>query len=220
MKKILLAGLFLVMGITLFAQSRIVHMGMSAILPGSGEIALGKVNRGAIRTTLDILTLTAYYQTGKERDNLKDSYVAFAQNYAGVTQSGNERYYQYLQDYQSSADFNQYQEMMARNYFLVYNYDPDAYTQYMEANTFGSDEAWKWESNADWNKYKSIRTRHQHAKINNNLALGVLIFNRAVSVLDVNFIIRNQHRASPVMGSFYLEPSGGDGLKLNCQLDF
>ncbi len=195
-------------------------MGMSAILPGSGEIALGKVNRGAVRTTLDLLTLTAYYQTDKERQNLKDSYISYAENYAGVTQGGNERYYQYLQDYQSSEDFNQYQELMARNYFLVYNYDPDAYNQYMAANTFSTDEAWSWDNSGEWNKYKSIRKRHQQAKINNNLAFGVLIFNRAVSMLDVNFVIRNQHREQQISGSFYLEPLGGNGLQFNCQLDF
>ncbi len=217
--KRLLTTLFLVsiLSANLVAKNKLPYIGMSLIIPGSGEIVLGKTNRGATILAWDIVNIAGFINSQNEMVSLSKSYKQYAASYAGVLPGQNDHYYQRLQDYFSSSDFNTIQELLARNYYLIYNYDPESYEQYVAANTYTGDETWQWDSNEHWKKYKVIRRDHQKAKMNSNLFLGVLILNRVASALDVSFIKVNNDK---LLGSVYFEPTKHDGIMLNYQLEF
>jgi hypothetical protein len=214
--KPLLLCLALLAVIPAFALPRIAYLSMSAALPGTGELALGKTTRGTLMLGADILAITAYLATGRDIINLTDSYQRYADVYAGVPESMSDDYYQDVQQYLSSDEFNQYQEMMARNYYLIYTYDPDGYAQYISENTYPEGQGWSWQSSEHQEQYKSLRRRTQTAKMYKNLSLGAMILNRVISMIDVALVSRNPNKPT----ALYFTPMKSGGLMLNYQLEF
>ncbi len=199
-----------VMGLS--AQSRLLYIGMSALVPGSGELALGKTNRGLALLSSEILAGYGFLKTGSDMDLQKDSYMNYAHHYAGVPLGMPDRHYQVVQNYVSSDEFNDFQDMQARNYFFIYLNDEQAYHDYMAANTYSGDESWEWQSEMHFRNYREIRRKHQKLSINHNLALGILLLNRAISMVDTALITRDM--------TVYAAPMGLDGMTINYQMRF
>lgn len=197
---------------SLWAQSRIAFIGMSALVPGSAEIAMGKTNRGVALLLSDVLATYSFFKTDYDMDLKKDAYRQYAQSYAGVPLGMPPSHYQAIQDYISSEDFNDFQEMLARNFFVSYHHDVQGYIDYMEANTYTGEESWEWQSAMHWESYIDMRKQHQRIKIQHNLALGVMLLNRAISVIDTAILSRNVN--------LYASPHGADGLMLNYEMRF
>jgi len=61
-----------------------------------------------------------------------------------------------------------------------------------------------------------MRARHQRTKMSHNLALGIMLLNRAVSAIDSTILSGKMNKH----GTVYFSPSGNEGLMLNYQLDF
>ncbi|MCD8478939.1 MAG: hypothetical protein LRZ88_01075 [Candidatus Cloacimonetes bacterium] len=206
---ILLASMMLV---PVWAQSKLPYMAMSALVPGSAELALGKTNRGIVLLASDIVAVSAYLKTSYDMDIQSKAYKKYAQHYAGVDPTMPQNHYQVVQEYFSSVDFNKFQEMMARNYFVIYLNDVEAFQNYMAVNTYEGIEAWQWQSSMHWDTYKDMRRKHQRTKINHTLALGIMLLNRAVSVLDIAIINTD--------GRLHASPHGPDGVLLGYELNF
>lgn len=201
---------------SLFAQPKAAFIGMSAFLPGTGEIALGSTSRGMALLTLDVVAITSYFNTDKELKLQQDNYKQYAFHYAGVPLAMPNKHYQVVQEYMSSTDFNKFQEMMARNYFVIYHNNNEAFMDYMAANTYSGDESWEWVSEMHWKNYKSMRRKHQKTKINQNLAIGAMLLNRAFSVIDTAVLARKHQDKHSV----YVTPTQDAGLMLNYEIKF
>lgn len=210
--------------IPLSGLPKIAHVGMSAVLPGSGQISLGKVNRGAVMLTADLLSISLMLQSSADIRSLQRTYTDLARVYAGVETAPDDRFWQDMQNYRSSKEFNQRQEMLARNYYLLYLTPNDEYSysdyiqmyqEYLAANTYGEDESWAWENDIEWRKYRNTRGDYQETKLLKNLYIGLMIFNRLLSVIDVAFI-----NPPGEAQRLYLTPSGETGLMLNYQMGF
>jgi len=206
----------LLIALPLAALPKVAFMGMSALVPGTGQIALGQTNRGAALLGLDILALSSYWATGRQKNDLIDSYTRYAQVYAGIPEDMGERYYQHVQEYLSSDEFNQSVELAARNYYLIYIYDPDGFAQYMLENTYSEEEAWAWQSTLQQDHYRKLRRKTQTTKMYQNLSLGVVILNRVISIIDVALISRDPSKST----ALYFTPLETDGLMLNYRLEF
>ncbi|MDD3632961.1 MAG: hypothetical protein PHY63_06505 [Candidatus Cloacimonetes bacterium] len=202
--------------VPLAALPKLSYSAASAILPGTGELALGKTTRGAIMLSTDILVWTSFFALEKEKDNLTDTYKQYAVVYAGAKSGMPESYYQNLQNYISSDDFNRYEELFARNYYLIYSYNPEGYEEYILANTYSDEESWSWQNQTYQDHYKKLRRRTQKAKIYQNLSIGALVLNRVVSVIDVSLINKKTNR--PL--SIYFTPTSNNGLMFNVQLEY
>lgn len=213
-KRLILMGtlLLLLTSGSLWAQSRITFIGMSALVPGSAEIAMGKTNRGVALLLSDVLAAYSFFKTDYDMDLKKDAYKRYAFNYAGVPLSMPQKHYQVIQDHISSEEFNDFQDMLARNFFVIYHNDVQGYIDYMAANTYTGEESWEWQSNMHWQTYVDLRKQHQRIKISHNLALGVMLLNRAISVVDTAILSRDM--------SLYASPHGKDGLMLNYEMRF
>jgi len=217
MRSLILALLIFTLAMPLMALPKIAYMGMSAAVPGSSELVLGKPTRGGIMIATDLLTLLVWSGYRHDVKDFTKAYKLYAQSYAGVPLNDNDRYYQHIQQYISSDDFNSFQEMKARNYFLIYNYDPDGYAAYMADNLYTDDEGWDWQSPEHQQEFRSLRRQRQKAKMYQNLALGALLLNRAVSVVDALFLSKNKPRPGlPV----YLSVSPESALLINYRLEF
>jgi len=202
--------------VPLAALPKLSYSAASAILPGTGELALGKTTRGAIMLSTDILVWGSFFALEKEKDNLTDTYKQYAVVYAGAKSGMPESYYQNLQNYISSDDFNRYEELFARNYYLIYSYNPEGYEEYILANTYSDEESWSWQNQTYQDHYKKLRRRTQKAKIYQNLSIGALVLNRVVSVIDVSLINKKTNR--PL--SIYFTPTSNNGLMFNVQLEY
>ncbi|HOY83929.1 MAG: hypothetical protein LHW45_09330 [Candidatus Cloacimonetes bacterium] len=214
--KTLFLVLALLIALPLAALPKIAYLGMSAALPGSGEIALGKSTRGGIMLTTDLLALTAWLATGREIDNLTGSYRKYAEVYAGIPENMSDSYYQVIQQYISSDEFNQLQTLEARNFYLIYNYDPAGYEAYLAENTYSAEDAWAWQSSEHQDQYRSLRFRTQTVKMYRSLSLGVMLLNRVISLIDVALISRNPDQPT----ALYFTPLESGGLMLNYRLEF
>lgn len=202
--------------VPLAALPKLSYSAASAILPGTGELALGKTTRGAFMLSTDILVWSSFFALEKEKDNLTDTYKQYAVVYAGAKSGMPESYYQNLQNYISSDDFNRYEELFARNYYLIYSYNPEGYEEYILANTYSDEESWSWQNQTYQDHYKKLRRRTQKAKIYQNLSVGALVLNRVVSVIDVSLINKKTNR--PL--SIYFTPTSNNGLMFNVQLEY
>jgi len=200
--------------IPLLALPRIAYPAASVLLPGSGELLMGEYTRGGTLLAIDMLSIYAFVSTDKEIERQRDSYMSFASAYAGVPYGMPRNHYQAVQDFVSSDYYNDIQEMMARNYYLIYNYVPEAYLDYIERNTYTGDEAWNWGNEASWQEYKNMRLRHQRTKMSHNFALGIMLLNRAVSAIDSALLSRKLN------GAVYVTPSGLEGAMLNYKIEF
>ncbi len=200
--------------IPLFALPKIIYPVSSLILPGTGELLLGHNTRGATLLGADLVNIYVFIATDKEIEMQKKNYMQFAELYAGVPYGMPNDLYQAVQDYPNSDYYNNIQEMMARNYYLIYNYDPNAYTEYIAANTYQGNEEWNWQSEEKWQEYKHIRKRYQTVKMNNQLALGLMLLNRCVSVIDSSILSKKKH------GELYFAPLPANGAMLNYRIEF
>jgi hypothetical protein len=196
----------------LSAQSRLARIAMSAVLPGSGEISLGKTNRGVALLASEIIAAYGFFKTDYDMGLQRDAYKKYALEYAGVPLDMPQSHYQAIQEDISSNEYNLYLEMIARNYYLITNYDPAAYNEFMETESYSGDQEWQWQSPMHWDKYKDMRRKHQRTKINHNLALGVMLLNRAISVVDTALLSRNMQ--------VYASTNGVDSLLLNYSVRF
>jgi len=212
----LLITLILVACAPLLALPRILYPASSMVLPGSGEIMLGRTTKGGTMMAIDILSLYALLATNQAIDLQKKQYMNFAERYAGVPYGMSDNHYQDVQDYISSDYYNDIIRMMARNYYLIANYSPEDYEAYVAENSFAGDEQWSWDSDDHWQQYKHMRKSNQKRKMSHNLALGIMLLNRAVSTIDATLLTRpSRHN-----GQVYFTPSGDTGLMLNYGFNF
>lgn len=195
-----------------WAQNRKLAIALSAVLPGSGEILTGNTGRGAILLTSELVAGYSFFKTKRDISLQTDEYKRYANLYAGVSPSLSDEHYQYLQEYISSQEYNDLQEMSARNYYLIYQYDPEAYDEYIQAYTFSEEDGWEWQSKEHWKEYRDIRRKRQNTKINNNLALGIMLLNRGISVIETALLSRSLNVRA--------KPSGNDGLALLYEVRF
>ncbi|MBM4404142.1 MAG: hypothetical protein FJ042_07165 [Candidatus Cloacimonetes bacterium] len=216
MKRLLLFLLLISLTAVLSARDRLLYSVSSAILPGSGELQMGQTQRGVALLASDIVLWSFFIQTAGDIKELQRTYKQYAYQYAGVPLDRDNSYYQVIQNYVSSDDFNQLQELLARNYFILILNDPQAFQDYMNNNTYTGEFVWQWENTQNWHHYRTIRRKHKITKMDNQIFLGLLILNRLVSVIDVNLTLNRRK----VQGSLYFSAPASDRLMLNYRIEY
>ena len=192
---------------------------MSAILPGSGEIYAGKLNRGIFFTTADVVFLAGAVRFNQEAKWLQDSYKSYAEVNAGINPPRDNSYYELLQTYFSSSQYNSEMELYFRNRGLMEFNNPDYYSEEIAYYTISGDDAWQWSSPESWKKYKQIRRDKQSAVINRKLVIGAALANRLISILDSAFLVRRynkKHAASITVVPDFVK----NGAMLSCTWEF
>jgi hypothetical protein len=148
----------------------------SAIIPGWGERSLNILNEcygfNASEIVLWVTYLTLEWYGSATADDMK----AYAAAHAGVNPSGKDEYY-----------FND-----------IGNYEIFIHTTLKNTRSFGRfivsltvDYYWAWDSDASRKYFDKLRVRSATALRNASFAVGGLVANRLVSMLDIMVLTRN-----------------------------
>jgi hypothetical protein len=216
---LILLTVLLVLLIPLQAKSVPKAMLLSAVMPGTGEIYAGNLSRGVFFITTDLLILFNANRYGSEVKWLQNSYKQFAFSKAGIPKNRDSDYYNLIQKWYSSDDYNAEMELYFRNLGLYETNNPDQYDESIELYRIDGDYTWQWQNTRDWTKYKNIRRDKQTMVMNQKLAIGAAIANRVISAIDAAYLTKTQNRR--INTSFNIEPDFiNNGAILNCTLEF
>ena len=123
------------------------------------------------------------------------------QDYQRIVQ---DEYYNIIQKYNSSEDYNDEIIRDARNYYLIYDYNKPAYDEYVATHLIPADLAFCWESNQDRENFKEIRKRKQNNVIYDNLAVSAIVVNHIVSAISASSICSKMNKRN--LGSLSVMP--------------
>jgi len=177
----------------------------SALVPGSGQAYLGSYTKAGVFMAMELLTLGAAVRLGKEVGWAEDNYEQYAQNIAGVLPDKDKQYYQNLQNYISSEDYNQQMRQDAWAYFVLSYNDLDSYNAYVDINSISEDETWNWETNENWQQYRSLRRERQDLETFSNLAVAAVVLNHLVGLIDTRLTASALKRKAR-QGNVYINP--------------
>jgi len=149
----------------------------SLVLPGMGELYAGDYSLGKYLTAADVLFWGATIGFNTYGKWQEDNYKAFAKSHGGVTYSGDDQdFYARVGSYMSVNSYNREQELN-RNFNKVYN--TDIYY-------------WNWTTNETRKEYRNMWTSSEQAYNNVRFAVGALILNRVVSIINAVRLV-NKH---------------------------
>lgn len=212
-KKIGLALLLLTLILPLVAEEKNKYsykkaILLSALVPGSGEVYLHKYTKAGILFASELTVLFAYLRMNSQTAWAENSYMDLAYSKAGIKKNGSKEEYSLAASWFSSEEYNNYLDMKARNYYLLYHNDPDAYQAYLDANQISEDKAWEWDTKGNWTKYKQYRIDKQNYKIYANLVASGFILNRLFSILDSVITIKRINKKGRLRASLDLRKKG------------
>lgn len=187
---------------------------LSAVLPGAGQMYLGRTTRAGIFLGAETTIILSYLRLNNEVEWKKNTYMLHAERYADVPVNSPDSRYRFIADYVSSDNYNAEVIRYFRNLYLIHNYDPDLYRESLDRYLVPDDEAWHWENRESWLRYREIRREKQEFEIFTNFALGALVLNRLVSVIDTAIIGRSINRSpadsedsySTILSDLYFKP--------------
>jgi len=223
MKKTILILLLFSLSLSVLGKDVSVKKAMfySALVPGLGEMYTQNYSKGAIFLAAETAVIFSYLRLQNERDWAINSYKQYALNVAGVPTDRDDSYYQLIQNYMSSEEYNDEIIRDARNYFLIYNTDPEGYEEYLEENLIPEENSWHWNSNNEWINYRDLRLKKQDYEIYANFALAAAILNRIVSVIDSAVEARKFKLINQNIGKLTVSPDWKKrGMKIKYEYRF
>jgi hypothetical protein len=163
------------------------RIGLSLLLPGAAHLRMGEGRRAAAFLVTEVATWTAWAVFRTQGAQRRDSYVEMAELNAGVPQAGgrDDAYYRLLGDWSSSDAYDQLVRRDARD---LYPNDLPGRAAYFEANRTPADRAWRWESQTEWDAYRTKRNDSRHAYRSARMMLGLAAANRAVAMIDASLL--------------------------------
>ena len=213
----------LIISFNLFSQELSARKAMlySAILPGLGEIYTKNPTKAGFFLGAEFAILFSYFRFKTETEWKIDSYERFAFVNAGIPKNSSDVLYQNAQDYISSEEYNERIILAARNYFLIYLNDEEAYEEYLSYHLIPEEEGWDWENNKNWSKFQKLRRQKQDLEIYSNFAVAGLILNRLVSILDSAISTKKYNKQNKYYGKLTVAPVWENkGLKIGYEYKF
>jgi hypothetical protein len=155
----------------------------SAILPGWGELLTGRRTEARVFFIVEGSLWSSYVGFNYFGHKTMFSSHAFAASRAGANPlQRDENYYDIMEDFDSSDDYNLKVERDASYY---YPNDPVGQQKYIAENAYSSDDSWSWDTLSSriqyWERRKAGREDLRRA----SFVSGFLIIDRIVSVINV-----------------------------------
>jgi Family of unknown function (DUF5683) len=208
MRKFVIVLILLSIVFSLAAQQKSIRKAItfSAILPGAGEIYTKNYNKAAVFLAVEAATIFSYFRLKSERQWAMDSYKQFAFSVTDVPKDSEDSYYQVIQNYLSSERYNENILRDARNYYLIYNSDPVGYEEYLDKYLVPDDQAWDWENDKNWYKFRGLRRDKQDKEIYMKFAFAAAILNRFISVVDSAVSAKRYNKQDQTISKFSVYP--------------
>lgn len=178
----------------------------SLLVPGLGEMSLGKKKQGLVFLGAEVSFLTGYIFSKYYENRTIDDYQNLAYQYAGVRQNKqySEEFWIAVNNYDNVFDNNE-QELINRNINGVYDV---------------KDYYWDWQSPSYLNKYRKLRSKATSLR-NLSKSLTMTFFvNRILSVVNVIRINRASQRQSVSWNLNYQNNGDDVAVKLNISKSF
>ena len=223
MKKTILIFLLISLALALIGKEVSIKKAMlySALVPGLGEMYTQNYSKGAIFLAAETAIIFSYFRMQSERDWAINSYKQYAFSVVGVPKDMDDAHYQLIQNYKSSEEYNDDIIRDARNYFLIYNTDPEGYEAYLEAHLIPEENSWRWDNNVEWFKYINLRLKKQDYEIYSNFAFAAAILNRIISVIDSAVEVKKLKRSEQYLGKLSVQPDWNKkGMRINYEYRF
>ena len=197
---------------------------LSALVPGLGEIYTKDYTKAGIFLSTELAIVFSYIRLSSETEWAIKSYEQFAYSKADIPKKSSGKYYQLIQDYFSSEEYNENVISFARNVYLSANspyYNPAYYYDYLDSYLIPDEQAWDWQNNRNWYKYKDLRRKKQDFEILMNFTFGAAILNRIVSVIDSAISAKKINRKNSLLGNLIVEPDWKKkGMKISYEYNF
>jgi len=217
----LLIFMFMSLSADVFSAKKAVLL--SAISPGMGQLYTKSYTKAAVFFLTDVSIWFSIGRLNYEEDLAIDKYKTYALNVGGVEAVPSNEYYQTIQKYQSSDEYNMNVERYARDLYLIMNNDPVGYENYLSANLVPEEYTWNWKNSKNFKKYQDLRREKQDLEIYSNFAVAAVVINRVISMIDaarstrkINLKMRNKS-----FGKLKIQPDWAKvGMKVSYEYKF
>ena len=160
----------------------------SLLLPGLGEQYLGHTGRAKVFFVIEGLTWTSFAVFRIQGSHREDLYKEFARVHAGPSERNDSEFYRTIGNFIAADGPFSANEQVRRQARSIFPNDREAQDQFFAENAYTGDDAWEWESEDRLDAYKDLRTSSLDAYHRSELAVGVLVANRLLSVIDVGIL--------------------------------
>jgi len=157
----------------------------SLTVPGWGQATLGQ-RRAALAFGLIELGIWGSFTTFRIQQHMRrETYEHTARLFGGIDLGGrDEEYRRIVGLYLSSEEYNRL--VVRRDAANLYFGDPAGYDAYIAAHEIRGADAWAWNTEDDFLRYRTERQATQRASKHAQDALAVAVINRLLSVIQVS----------------------------------
>jgi hypothetical protein len=192
----------------------------SLTVPGWGEATLGQRRPALVFGLLEAGIWGSFTAFRIQEQMRRDTYERTARLFGGIDLGGrDEEYRRIVGLYLSSEEYNRL--VVRRDAANLYYGNPAAYDAYIAAHEIRGADAWAWNSEGEFLRYRAERQATQRASKHAQDALALAIINRLLSAIHVS----RSHPstvAGPTSWRVECAPVGGDAtaFRLALRADF
>lgn len=166
----------------------------SAILPGSGEYYSNNKKSAITSFATETIIWLGYFGFLEQAKWVENDYKKYVYAYSGCNiRNGSDEYYDDLQNYFSSGDFNNNVSIWARwrleltdselEYYDLEEWSSSDCTDFLDDNLYQGNKEWDWQSKEVWYRYGELRRKKNEYIIMAKFTIGAMIINRVVSMI-------------------------------------
>jgi hypothetical protein len=171
------------LGISLIVVQAMNPVMASVLVPGLGQMIEGDRSKAQTFFLVEGAIWVSYFGFNYWGKRLDGSARAFAVDHSGANAGRrDDAYFDALEDYLSSEEYNLFVERQASLYFPN---DPEQQQLYIEANSYVGEDAWMWDSLSSRSYYWERRREARENRRRASFMPGFAVINRIVSVIDV-----------------------------------
>ena len=176
----------------------------SLLIPGLGEYNLNENNRSKNFFITEACLWLSFFGSYYGNQWYTDNYMSFGSYHADI----------HLNDIHNSQLSMLIVHMSQYDNMEIFNETMDRQRRdnsYSDESTYG----WNWDNDGNRKTFNTLRIKSSNLKKINNFTISALIINRLVSFFDVIYLSDKKYKLSSS-----INPTIGDGLILNCSINF
>ncbi|MAR14840.1 MAG: hypothetical protein CMG21_00050 [Candidatus Marinimicrobia bacterium] len=176
----------------------------SLLLPGLGEYNLNEDNRSKNFFITEACLWLSFFSSYYGNQWYTDNYMSFGSYHAdidldNIPSNQLSMLIVHMSQYDNMEFFNETMDRQRRN------------NSYSDESIYG----WNWDNDKNRKNFNDLRIKSSNLKKINNFTISALIINRLVSFFDVIYLSDKKYKISSS-----ISPTIGDGLILNCNINF
>ena len=176
----------------------------SLLLPGLGEYNLNEDNRSKNFFITEACLWLSFFSSYYGNQWYTDNYMSFGSYHAdidldNIPSNQLSMLIVHMSQYDNMEFFNETMDRQRRN------------NSYSDESIYG----WNWDNDKNRKNFNDLRIKSSNLKKINNFTISALIINRLVSFFDVIYLSDKKYKINSS-----ISPTIGDGLILNCNINF